>query len=93
MTVVSVYRPCEVSADCLGCPLTRCKHDAPVWFRTGVLRGRWYAIAAAAERMGPDGAATHFGISKRTVFRAKGITLKDGNSLEDRAVFAALAGG
>ena len=88
----SVHLPCKVSADCLECPLSRCKWDDVEWFGNGVRRGRWYAITAVAERMGPTGAAAHCGVSKRTVFRAKAITLKDGNTLEDRAVFAAMAG-
>ena len=85
--------PCEVSADCLECPLSRCKYDAPTWFQKGVQSRRAYAIAEAAERVGRDAAAAHCGVSKRTVFRVMARMTKDTNSPEDRAVFARLGWG
>ena len=90
---LSALTPCEVSADCLECPLSRCKYDAPTWFQSGLQRRRTYAIAAVAERVGRDAAAAHCGVSQRTVFRVLARMTKDTNSPEDRAVFAALAGG
>ena len=88
---MSAIPPCEVSADCLECPLSRCRYDAPTWFQKGVQSRRAYAIAAVAERVGRDAAAAHCGVSKRTVFRVLARMTKDTNSPEDRAVFAGLA--
>ena len=88
---ISGLPPCEVSADCFECPLSRCKHDDPQWFSYGRRRGQWYAIAEAADRVGLDAAAAHCGVSKRTVFRVLANMIQDSNTLEDRAVFAALS--
>ena len=87
----SALSPCEVSADCLECPLSRCKWDDPAWFQSGVQRRRTYAIAEVAERVGRDAAAAHCGVSRRTVSRVLVRITKDTNSPEDRAVFAGLA--
>ena len=39
----------EVSATCLGCPLSRCRFDDPAWYRSWRKRARYLLIGEAIE--------------------------------------------
>jgi len=62
---------CEVSPSCLECPLPRCKHDDPDWYRRMRLNSRDARVLEAQRRDGksPAQLARQFGVSLRTVQR------------------------
>ena len=62
---------CEVSPSCLTCPLSICKHDDPVGYRTFKQHQQWEALITEMEELGlsVQEAADRWGIVPRTVWR------------------------
>ena len=67
-----VDRGCEVSATCLDCPLPRCRHDDPAWYRALLREGRDMEMATARQQEGLSvfEVAKRHHLSPRTVHRA-----------------------
>lgn len=67
-----VDRGCEVSTTCLNCPLPRCKHDDPAWYRAFLREGRDLEMAGARAQEGLSvfEVARRYHLSPRTVHRA-----------------------
>lgn len=62
---------CEVSRDCLHCPLSRCRHDDPHWYALHRRRARDYRIVddIRSRRLTVPGAAKEHSITIRSIFR------------------------
>ena len=62
---------CEASESCLGCPLPRCKHDDPVWYKQNrrLVKDFQVMYAVQGECLSIEEAAERFSITVRTVFR------------------------
>lgn len=62
---------CDLFASCLGCPLPRCRYDAPGGARTMLNRVRDEEIRRlhCQQAMAVDELAMRFRVSRRTVFR------------------------
>lgn len=74
-----VYRLCEVSANCLNCPLPACKHDDLryyQWWKRSLILDQPVAELAAAG-LGALEIAAQMGITERTVYRALARTHKE----------------
>ena len=74
MSHIDAYSPCEVAADCLECPLSRCRHDDPEWYRQMRARGKTIIVAERAARLRSEGLrvpqiAQRLGLSVRHVQR------------------------
>ena len=62
---------CEVSDDCLACPLSRCRAEDPRWYARLLKTGKNAALAAMMCQGHDAGTvAAAFGVSARTVYRA-----------------------
>ena len=64
---------CEVAPSCFDCPLSRCKHDDPDWYRFWRQRVNHLLIGLEIERdqLTNEEAAKRFGLADRQVFRIK----------------------
>ena len=64
---------CEVSPACLSCPLSKCKHDDPQWYRS--LRKHYPEMLIYSEmqrdNLSPSAAAFRCGMKVRTIARIK----------------------
>ena len=62
---------CEASDSCLDCPLPRCRHDDPVWYRRNRRLARDFRIMRVMqqESLSIEETAVRFSITHRTVFR------------------------
>ena len=63
---------CEVSRDCLLCPLSHCRFDNPDWYKRGLTAARYSLMAETAKRTrSRDAAAEAHGVTTRTIYRAE----------------------
>ena len=64
---------CEVATACLDCPLSKCKHDDPEWYKLGRQLGRDLTLYQEMLRDGlsVSAAAFRFGVLPRTIYRIK----------------------
>jgi hypothetical protein len=62
---------CDLYASCLGCPLPRCRYDAPGGVRAifNVRRDREILGLRRRQGLSVDMLARRYGVSRRTVFR------------------------
>ena len=62
---------CQISTSCIKCPLSRCKHDDPVWFQYHLRMAPSLKIwqTMVREDLTTDQAAERFSVSVRTIFR------------------------
>ena len=88
------WERCEVSDNCLECPLSRCKYDDPAVVhpasyrrprRTGCTCSATFGAGLFKEVM------AHCGISAQSVYRSKGRAEDSDLSGEDLEIFAAIA--
>ena len=86
---------CEVSATCLGCPLSRCRFDDLAWYNSWSKRARYLLIGEAIELdvLTVQAAATRFGVTVRTAYRSLWCFRMGTKTLSpvDLAVFLRLA--
>ena len=88
---------CEVSRSCLDCPLSRCKHDAPLWYAFHRRFANRYKMWEEILRLDltTKEASDHFGTTTRQVQRIAAFVNKPQNgellSDGDRGVFISLA--
>ena len=89
----SHWEECEVSGDCLRCPLSRCRLDDTIWYNRGKRLGPSFAVALfLAQGHSIPQAALAFGVSRHTVRKRETQSLTSGYSQPDAAVFARLSG-
>ena len=62
---------CEASDSCLDCPLPRCKHDDPAWYRRNRRLTRDFRIVHVMqqEALSVEETARRFAVTPRTIFR------------------------
>ena len=93
ISYVSYWEECEVSGDCLRCPLSQCQLDDPIWYKRGKRLGPSFAVALfLAQGHSIPQAALAFGVSRHTVRKRETQSLTSGYSRPDAAVFARLSG-
>ena len=62
---------CEASDSCLDCPLPRCKHDDPAWYRRNRRLARDFRIVHVMQKeaLSVEETARRFAVTPRTIFR------------------------
>ena len=62
---------CEASSSCLTCPLPKCKHDDPIWYKQEQKKLRNIKVIQVQidEGLNVTQLAQRFSLSERTIFR------------------------